>query len=178
MPARSKSQQRLFGAVHAYNEGKFHGSRAFRQRVAALARHISAEDARHFAETPHDGLPEKKEKRAQVMVSPETMREMYGRLPLEAYGGTAVRSARRRSVLGLALSGAVAGATLGGLAAGGAGAIVARGVGMDKGLSPDALRDAMVNSGVRTGVWGAGNGAAAGAVLGAGLGIFNKLMGD
>jgi len=64
MPARSKSQQRLFGMVHAYNKGEFHGSRSLRNRVAALSRRISDEDARHFAETPHAGLPERKEKRA------------------------------------------------------------------------------------------------------------------
>lgn len=60
MPAKSKAQQRLFGMVHAYQKGEFHGNRALRRRVANLAKRISGEDAKHFAQTPHTGLPEKK----------------------------------------------------------------------------------------------------------------------
>lgn len=67
MPARSKSQQRLFAMVHAYNKGEFHGSRSLRKRVADLSKHISDEDARHFAETKHDGLPERTEKKADSL---------------------------------------------------------------------------------------------------------------
>ena len=63
MPAKSKSQQRLFGMVHAYNKGELHGSRALRSRIAALSRHISDADAKDFAETPHAGLPERKEEK-------------------------------------------------------------------------------------------------------------------
>lgn len=59
MPAKSKSQQRLFGMVHAYNKGEFHGPRGLRARLARLSKHISDEDASHFAQTPHKGLPEK-----------------------------------------------------------------------------------------------------------------------
>lgn len=67
MPARSKSQQRLFGMVHAYNKGEFHGSRQLRRMVANLSKRISGDDARHFAETPHSGLPERKEKKAGAL---------------------------------------------------------------------------------------------------------------
>ena len=57
MPAKSKSQQRLMGMVHAYKKGKLkHASRKIRE----VARHISDEDARDFAKTKHDGLEEKK----------------------------------------------------------------------------------------------------------------------
>jgi len=60
MPARSKSQQRLFGMLHAYNKGELHGSKALKKRMSEMSKHISDEDARHFAETPHKGLPDKK----------------------------------------------------------------------------------------------------------------------
>ena len=60
MPAKSKSQQRLFGMLHAYNKGELHGSKSLLRKMKSMSRHISDEDARHFAETPHNGLPEKK----------------------------------------------------------------------------------------------------------------------
>ena len=60
MPAKSKSQQRLFGMLHAFNKGEFHGGKGLRKRLSEMSRHISDEDARHFAETPHKNLPEKK----------------------------------------------------------------------------------------------------------------------
>ena len=57
MPAKSKSQQRLFGMVHAYQKGKLKNAP---KSVRRIAKHISEEDAKHFAETRHKGLPEKK----------------------------------------------------------------------------------------------------------------------
>ena len=57
MPARSKSQQRLFGMVHAYQKGRLKHAPA---SVKRIAKHISEEDAEHFAETRHKGLPEKR----------------------------------------------------------------------------------------------------------------------
>lgn len=60
MPAKSKSQQRLFGMLHAYNKGELHGSKSLMKKMRSMSSHISDEDARHFAETPHKGLPEKK----------------------------------------------------------------------------------------------------------------------
>ena len=57
MPARSKSQQRLFGMVHAYQKGKLKDAP---EEVKEIARSISEEDAEHFAKTKHKGLPEKK----------------------------------------------------------------------------------------------------------------------
>ena len=60
MPAKSKSQQRLFGMLHAYNKGELHGSKSLMRKMKSMSGHISDEDARHFAETPHKGLPEKK----------------------------------------------------------------------------------------------------------------------
>lgn len=57
MPSRSKSQQRLFGMVHAYQKGKLKNAP---EEVKNIARSISDEDAEHFAKTKHKGLPEKK----------------------------------------------------------------------------------------------------------------------
>lgn len=60
MPAKSKSQQRLFGMLHAYNKGELHGSKSLMRKMKSMSSRISDENARHFAETPHKGLPEKK----------------------------------------------------------------------------------------------------------------------
>lgn len=59
MPAVSESQQRLFGMVHAYQKGKLKHAP---KKIRDVAKHISKEDAKHFAETKHDGLPERKKK--------------------------------------------------------------------------------------------------------------------
>ncbi len=59
MPAVSGSQQRLFGMVHAYQKGKL---KKAPKKIREIARHISEDDAKHFAETKHDGLPERKGK--------------------------------------------------------------------------------------------------------------------
>lgn len=66
MPAKSKAQQRLFGMVHAYQKGKMKNAP---DSVKRIARHISKDDAKHFAETKHDGLPEtKKEAMASMLL--------------------------------------------------------------------------------------------------------------
>jgi hypothetical protein len=57
MPAKSKSQQRLFGMVHAYQKGKLKGAS---DKVKEIAKHISDGDAKDFASTRRKGLPEKK----------------------------------------------------------------------------------------------------------------------
>lgn len=57
MPALSKSQQRLFGMVHAYKTGKL---KKAPKKIKEVAKHISDEDARDFAKTKSSGLPEKK----------------------------------------------------------------------------------------------------------------------
>lgn len=66
MPARSGSQQRLFGMVHAYQQGKLKRAPAKIRQVAAR---ISPEDAKDFAATSHENLPDrKKEARQQIAV--------------------------------------------------------------------------------------------------------------
>ena len=182
MPARSKSQQRLFAMVHAYNKGELHCDGRLRKRIAALSKRISDEDARHFAATPHAGLPERtEEKRAQVMVRPDVLQDMYGRVPVGEYAAgvvpSAVRSDRRRSFLGSVLYGTGAGAVLGGLGAAGLGAFIASNAADGSGADPDEVRRRVLEAAARCGLWGAGRGAVAGTAVGAGLGILDKVRG-
>ena len=58
MPAKSKSQQRLFGQVH---KCKKEGS-CSSDKVKEIASSISDKDAKDFAKTKHKGLPDKVEK--------------------------------------------------------------------------------------------------------------------
>ena len=56
MPAKSKSQQRFMGMVHAAQQGEQAASPA----VAEAAASMTQKSAKDFASTPHAGLPEKK----------------------------------------------------------------------------------------------------------------------
>ena len=58
MPAKSKSQQRLMGMVHAAQQGEKPAS----PKVAKLAQSMSKTSATDFASTKHKGLPTKKKK--------------------------------------------------------------------------------------------------------------------
>jgi len=59
MPSKSKSQQRLFGMVHAcQNKGK-----CASKEIKKIAKSISKEDAKDFAKTKHEGLPNKVKKK-------------------------------------------------------------------------------------------------------------------
>ena len=60
MPAKSKKQQRLFGMVHAVQKGEM---KAPSKKIRELAKRVDPEDAEEFAETKHDGLPEKVRKK-------------------------------------------------------------------------------------------------------------------
>ena len=55
MPAESKSQQRFFGMVRAYQKGQ---ASHVGPKVRAAAKTISPVSAKHFATTSHSGLPE------------------------------------------------------------------------------------------------------------------------
>jgi len=65
MPAKSKSQQRFFGMVHAYQKGELKksdvGSDELWDKIKKTAGEISQKSAKDFAETKHKGLPNKKE---------------------------------------------------------------------------------------------------------------------
>ena len=182
MPAVSKSQQRLFAMVHAHNKGEFHGSRSLRRKVTELAKHISDEDARHFAETPHKGLPERKEKRAQVVLRPEDVQELYSKLQPElaaAATGLSSRSRRRRSALYNMLSGtakgALVGTAVGGIGAGALGAGLVKRLAGDRKTPPADLRDQVAAAGIGCGLWGASRGALVGALTGLGTGALNSI---
>jgi hypothetical protein len=174
MPAKSKPQQRLFAMVHAYNKGELHCDMRLRKRIATLSKRISDEDASHFAETRHAGLPERTEKKAQVMVRPDVLQDMYGRIPV---GGYATRSGRRRSFLDRVLYGTGTVAVLGGLGAAGLGAFIVNNAANGSNADPAEVRRKMLEAAARCGLWGAGRGAAFGSVAGAGLGILDKVRG-
>lgn len=56
MPAKSKSQQRLFGLIHALKQGKVSADDVSSE-VQDVAASISDKDAADFARTKHKGLP-------------------------------------------------------------------------------------------------------------------------
>jgi hypothetical protein len=57
MPARSKSQQRLFAMALALERGKMPKSKASK-KVKAISKGMSEKEIRKFAKTPHKGLTE------------------------------------------------------------------------------------------------------------------------
>lgn len=59
MPAKSKSQQRLFGIVHAIQNGEARKGK-FSKKIVEMAKRMDHESVRHFASTKTDDLPEKK----------------------------------------------------------------------------------------------------------------------
>ena len=59
MPSKSKSQQRLFGWVHAIQTGQA-SSKGAPKKIRDMAKRVSPEDAKDFASTKTEGLPEKK----------------------------------------------------------------------------------------------------------------------
>lgn len=63
MPAKSKSQQRLFGMVHVYQKGELKGAS---DEIKDIAKSISKKDAEDFAETKHKGLPNKVKKTKRI----------------------------------------------------------------------------------------------------------------
>lgn len=66
MPAESKSQRRLMGMVHAYQQGKLKNPP---EKVKSVAKHISPQDAKDFASTKEVSLPEKKSAAARTKVA-------------------------------------------------------------------------------------------------------------
>ena len=65
MPAKSKSQQRLFGMVHAYKKGELDTKgvdAGLLKKIKKIAGGIEDKSAKKFAKTRHKGLPEVKEK--------------------------------------------------------------------------------------------------------------------
>ena len=72
-PARSKSQQRFMGMVHAAQQGEKAASPA----VAEAAASMSKKSAKDFASTSHAGLPEhKKQRRMRKVHVDEPVKKM------------------------------------------------------------------------------------------------------
>ena len=63
MPSKSKSQQRFFGMVNAYKNGKLDTKGLkpeYLKKIKKTAADMSTQDVEDFAKTKHDKLPEKK----------------------------------------------------------------------------------------------------------------------
>jgi len=81
MPAKSKSQQRLMGMVHAYKKGNLDTSSidsALLAKIKKIAGGIKGKSAKEFAKTKHKGLPELKEasnKTVYLKLSPAPNRQ-------------------------------------------------------------------------------------------------------
>lgn len=77
MPAKSKSQQRLFGMVHAYQKGELKNPSS---EIKSIAKSISKKDAEDFAETKHKGLPNKvkSKKNEERNMGKNKVNESYG----------------------------------------------------------------------------------------------------
>lgn len=56
MPSKSKSQQRFFGMVRAYQKGDLKGGEVGK-KVKKAAKSMSKKDVKDFAKTKHKGLP-------------------------------------------------------------------------------------------------------------------------
>ena len=79
MPALSKSQQRLFGWVHAVQKGEAKGK--IPPKIRQMAERVDPQDARDFAATGHKGLPGKKkatEKAASYGIRLRALSELAG----------------------------------------------------------------------------------------------------
>ena len=75
MPSKSKSQQRLFGMVHAFQKGELKNASP---EIKKVAKSIDYDNATHFAETKHKGLPEKVRKRKRKKSKKESRIYNFG----------------------------------------------------------------------------------------------------
>lgn len=57
MPSVSKSQQKLFGMIHAYQKGKIPADKVS-PKIKKMAKTVSPEDVVKYASTTHKGLDE------------------------------------------------------------------------------------------------------------------------
>lgn len=99
MPAKSKSQQRLMGMVHAYKKGELKTSDIdpdLRKKVKKIAGGMKNKSAKDFAKTKHKGLPEKvkedtlptfkeylieiTQKERQMLVPPAAIQKLYAQI--------------------------------------------------------------------------------------------------
>lgn len=99
MPAKSRSQQRLMGMVHAEKKGKLNTKGMdpdLKKKVKKVASGIKGKDAEKFAKTKHKGLPEKvkenalptfkeflieiTQKERQMLVPPPAIQKLYAQI--------------------------------------------------------------------------------------------------
>ena len=73
MPAVSKAQQRFMGMVHAADKGETPAS----PEVAKVSKDMKDSDAKDFASTKHDGLPDHVKEQLKSVVR-EVIREKNG----------------------------------------------------------------------------------------------------
>ena len=70
--AKSRAQQRLFGMVHAVQEGEM---KPPSKEVAELAKEVKKTDAEEIASTKHKGLPERKQKKKKKKSTIEYLKQ-------------------------------------------------------------------------------------------------------
>lgn len=66
MPSKSKAQQRFFGMVDAYKKGEMKNASS---KIKKAADGMSMSDVKDFAETKHNGLPEKVEEQTIIRLT-------------------------------------------------------------------------------------------------------------
>jgi hypothetical protein len=71
MPSVSKSQERLFGMVHACQKYKKCAS----PKIKKISKNIKKKDAKDFAKTKHKGLPNRIKKKKKIKKFKEWMNE-------------------------------------------------------------------------------------------------------
>ena len=89
MPAKSKSQQRFMGMVHAAQKGEAPASAA----VAKAASQMDKEDAEDYASTKHKGLPKKVKKETKVR---NLIRKMVREIMKEDFAGAYPKEHRKK----------------------------------------------------------------------------------
>ncbi len=60
MPAKSKAQQRFFGLVRRAQKGKSLKGLRDKAKIHKVAKSVSKESAKHFAQTKSRGLPKRR----------------------------------------------------------------------------------------------------------------------
>jgi len=71
MPSVSKSQQRLFGMVHACQKY----NKCASPKIEKISKSIKKKDAKDFAKTKHKGLPNRIKKKKKIKKFKEWMNE-------------------------------------------------------------------------------------------------------
>lgn len=79
MPAKSKTQQRLFGMVHAHQKGELDMSSLpadLASKVKEVASSMKKTDAKKMAKTKHKGLPEEIKEQAKTLTFKQFLQEV------------------------------------------------------------------------------------------------------